>query len=232
MMLRVRFAEVSRSAMQELGGASLPVPTAKATGSAGRRHSSIPRRIFDQDKGLVFSDFLNLFLFNTEEQLGAVIKRAEGQGPVSEPCRAEPDHAGRQGSDLPRRRRVSLSGRPGDGRPELGRDDRLQGVRRPSEVHADGHCGRHDSAEGRARGELARLRQRRRAAGLPRSRARHTPHRDVGRASRRPDIRHRRHARSERERNPAARSGHRRYPDPRLSVPQPGLYRRTRPSWS
>ena len=36
--------------------------------------------MFDQDKGLVFSDFLNLFLFNTEEQLGAVVKALKGKG--------------------------------------------------------------------------------------------------------------------------------------------------------
>ena len=43
-MLRVRFAEVSRSAMQELGGRSSPDPTAKATGSHGPRLSSIRLR--------------------------------------------------------------------------------------------------------------------------------------------------------------------------------------------
>ena len=36
--------------------------------------------MFDKDKGLVFSDFLNLFLFNTEEQLGAVIRALKGKG--------------------------------------------------------------------------------------------------------------------------------------------------------
>ena len=80
MMLRVRFAEVSRSAMQELGSSFFTGPTGRATGSAGRRHSSIPAPVFDNDKGLVFSDFLNLFLFNTEEQLGAVIKALKGKG--------------------------------------------------------------------------------------------------------------------------------------------------------
>ena len=67
-LLRVRFAEVSRSAMQELGAGSSPARTAKATGWAAAPPSSIPAPDFDQDKGLVFSDFLNLFAFNTEEQ--------------------------------------------------------------------------------------------------------------------------------------------------------------------
>ena len=79
-MLRVRFAEVSRSAMQELGGSFFTGPNGKGDwiGRSTTQQQSAP--IFDQDKGLVFSDFLNLFLFNTEEQLGAVIKALKGKG--------------------------------------------------------------------------------------------------------------------------------------------------------
>ncbi len=112
-LLRVRFAEVSRSAMQELGVSFFTGPNGKGDWIGRSTTQQYPAPIFDKDKGLVFSDFLNLFLFNTEEQLGAVDQGAQGQGPVPEPRRAEPDYAGRQGSELPRRRRVSVSGRAG-----------------------------------------------------------------------------------------------------------------------
>jgi pilus assembly protein CpaC len=79
-MLRVRFAEVSRSAMQELGGSFFTGADGKGDwiGRSSTQQFAAPE--FDQDKGLVFSDFLNLFLFNTEEQLGAVVKALKGKG--------------------------------------------------------------------------------------------------------------------------------------------------------
>ena len=79
-MLRVRFAEVSRSAMQELGGSFFTGPNGKGDWIGRSTTQQNPAPVFDQDKGLVFSDFLNLFLFNTEEQLGAVIKALKGKG--------------------------------------------------------------------------------------------------------------------------------------------------------
>ena len=115
--------------MQELGAASSPAPTARATGSDGRRRSSIRRRIFDQDKGLVFSDFLNLFLFNTEEQLGAVIRALKGKGLFQ--SLAEPNLITQDGKEA-----SFLAGGEypypvvqGTGA-NSGRDDRVQGVRR------------------------------------------------------------------------------------------------------
>src|SRR3954464_1483296 len=61
-MLRVRFAEVSRSAVQELGASYF----LNKTNWAGRiAPPGVPAPVFDTDKGgLVFSDFLNLFVFN------------------------------------------------------------------------------------------------------------------------------------------------------------------------
>jgi pilus assembly protein CpaC len=87
-MLRVRFAEVSRSAMQELG-ASLRQRRARTTsGSAARHHRAVPAPFFEDGK-LVFSDFLNLFLFNGKEGLGGVVRRCR-RGPLPEPGRTEP----------------------------------------------------------------------------------------------------------------------------------------------
>src|SRR5262245_8475961 len=79
-LLRVRFAEVSRSAMQELGASFFTSLNGK-NGWIGRSTTQqYPAPIFDNDKGLVFSDFLNLFLFNTDEDLGMVIKALKGKG--------------------------------------------------------------------------------------------------------------------------------------------------------
>jgi pilus assembly protein CpaC len=79
-LLRVRFAEVSRSAMQELGASFFTGPNGKGDWIGRSTTQQYPAPFFDKDKGLVFSDFLNLFLFNTEEQLGAVVKALKGKG--------------------------------------------------------------------------------------------------------------------------------------------------------
>ena len=79
-LLRVRFAEVSRTAMQELGAGFFTGAAGKGDWLARGTTQQYPAPDFDQDKGLVFSDFLNLFAFNTEEQIGAVIKALKGKG--------------------------------------------------------------------------------------------------------------------------------------------------------
>ena len=78
-MLRVRFAEVSRSAMQELG-ASYFANGYKSEWSGRVSPPGVPSPDFDTDKGLVFSDFLNLFVFNHKEGLGAVVKALSNKG--------------------------------------------------------------------------------------------------------------------------------------------------------
>lgn len=82
-LLRVRFAEVSRSAMTELGASFF-------TGAGGYKNylartttQQFPAPTFDSNGDnpkLVFSDFLNLFLFNNKEQLGGVIKALQVKG--------------------------------------------------------------------------------------------------------------------------------------------------------
>jgi pilus assembly protein CpaC len=82
-LLRVRFAEVSRSAITDLGASLF-------TGANGykdvlfRSTTNTPAPVFDnsgvgQEK-LVFSDFLNLFLFDAKHQLGTVIKALQTKG--------------------------------------------------------------------------------------------------------------------------------------------------------
>ena len=79
----MRFAEVSRSAMPELGASLFTGPTATRTTGFGRsttQQSPAPGVRQRQPGKLVFSDFLNLFLFNTEAQLGTVIKALQTKG--------------------------------------------------------------------------------------------------------------------------------------------------------
>ena len=79
-MLQVRFAEVNRRALVELG-------TSFFTGIQGYKNwvgrtstQQFPAPDFDADKGLVFSDFLNLFLFNNKYNAGTVIKALQQKG--------------------------------------------------------------------------------------------------------------------------------------------------------
>jgi len=79
-LLRVRFAEVSRSALQELGASFF-------TGAGGYKDwigrsstQQFPAPDFDAEKGLVFSDFLNILAFNTKEQLGTVVRALQTKG--------------------------------------------------------------------------------------------------------------------------------------------------------
>jgi len=83
-LLRVRFAEVNRQAVTELGAAFF-------TGAGGYKDylgrvttQQFPAPAFDNSDAanpkVVFSDFLNFFLFNTKQQLGAVIKALQSRG--------------------------------------------------------------------------------------------------------------------------------------------------------
>ena len=78
-LLRVRFAEVSRSALQELGASFFT--------DAGGYEDWVGRTTTQQfaapeydDGKLVFSDFLNFFLFNHEYNAGMLIKALQNKG--------------------------------------------------------------------------------------------------------------------------------------------------------
>ena len=79
-MLRVRFAEVSRSAMQELGVSFFANGSGTSDQWYGRSAPSGAAGPDFQDGKLVFSDFLNLFIFNGKENLGAVVKALSNKG--------------------------------------------------------------------------------------------------------------------------------------------------------
>jgi pilus assembly protein CpaC len=79
-MLQVRFAEVSRNALQELGSSFFTGPSGHGDWIGRSTTQQFAAPDFDKDKGLVFSDFLNLFLFNSKEQIGTLIKALSTKG--------------------------------------------------------------------------------------------------------------------------------------------------------
>jgi pilus assembly protein CpaC len=79
-LLRVRFAEVSRSAMTELGVAFAAngAKDGRYFGRSTTQQFAAPE--WDEQGRFVFSDFLNLFFFDTKEQLAVVVKALSDRG--------------------------------------------------------------------------------------------------------------------------------------------------------
>jgi pilus assembly protein CpaC len=82
-LLRVRFAEISRSAMTELGASLFSDGRDGRFGRTTTQQFAAP--FFDQTRPmlgdtLVFSDYLNLFLFDAKNQLGAVVRALQARG--------------------------------------------------------------------------------------------------------------------------------------------------------
>jgi pilus assembly protein CpaC len=79
-LLRVRFAEVNRSALTELGSSFFTGATGYKDYVARSTTQQFPAPDFDNDEGLVFSDYLNLFLFDLKRNVGTVIKALQTRG--------------------------------------------------------------------------------------------------------------------------------------------------------
>ena len=94
-LLQVRFAEVSRTAVMDLGASFFTGPNGYQNLLA-RTTTDTPAPTFDQGK-LIFSDFLNLFLFDAKHQLGAVIKALQTKGQFQ--SLAEPNLVAESGKD-------------------------------------------------------------------------------------------------------------------------------------
>src|SRR5262249_35808907 len=82
-LLRVRFAEVSRNALTELGASYYSDGYKNTVGSVSTQQ--FPAPFFDQNKAMVgdrqvFSDYLNLFLFDMKHQPGPVVKALQTKG--------------------------------------------------------------------------------------------------------------------------------------------------------
>jgi pilus assembly protein CpaC len=80
-MLQVRFAEVSRRALTELGASIFTSPGGGIDGNwLGRTTTQqFPAPIFEEDK-LVVSDFLNVFLLNWNNDIGIAIRALKARG--------------------------------------------------------------------------------------------------------------------------------------------------------
>jgi len=78
-MLRVRFAEVSRSALQELG-ATFVANGYKSDWFGRTQPPGVPAPDFQKDGSLTFSDFLNIFVFNAKEGLGGAVRALQNKG--------------------------------------------------------------------------------------------------------------------------------------------------------
>jgi pilus assembly protein CpaC len=79
-MLQVRFAEVNRRALMDLGVSFFTGITGNHDWVGRTTTQQYPAPVFDNDKGLVFSDFLNLFLFNNKQNVGALLKALQQRG--------------------------------------------------------------------------------------------------------------------------------------------------------
>ncbi len=191
-MLQVRFAEVNRAALLQAGFTFFTNAQRYSARTTTQQFAGPDFDDSESGDGLVFSDFLNLFFYDRKEGIGGGAQGARVEGLLPESRRAEPDRLQRPGGQLPGWRRVPDSDRPGRRRHQHDHD-RLQGVRRAPEIHAD-HCRRRDPVEGRAGGQLARLQQRRHLAGVPYPGAADASGPDRRRAARRPVVRHRRPA--------------------------------------
>ena len=99
-LLKVRFAEVSRSAMTELG-ASFFTSANGVNGNLGRVGTNqYPGPTFDNSSGsnsLVFSDFLNFFLLDTKNNVGLLIKALQTKGQLQ--SLAEPNLVAESGKE-------------------------------------------------------------------------------------------------------------------------------------
>ena len=184
-MLQVRIAEVNRRALTELGtslvhrserGRRLDRPRHDAAVSVGRLQRAEPHggrnangdRTCSTTGQMEFSDFLNIFLFNTNWNVGTLIRALKQTGYFQ--SLAEPNLIAYNGKEA-----SFLAGGefPVPVVNGLGQvSGRVQGIRCASELHADDRR-RPDSPEDSPRSQLARLQQRRhprRASGFPRCR--------------------------------------------------------------
>ena len=112
-LLRVRFAEVSRSAMTELGTSHLRATASDQGRWFGRTTTDQIRRTELRRRQAGLQRLPQPVPLRREEPDRRRHSRAAEQGSLPEPGRAEPDRRERQGGQLPRRRRVSVSRRAG-----------------------------------------------------------------------------------------------------------------------
>ena len=196
-LLQVRFAEVNRRALRELGVSLFTRET--DSGHLGPDHHaavrgaeftawSAPKWTATTAVGeLTFSDFLNVFFLNAQVRLGAVIRALQSSGHFQ--SLAEPNliaYNGQEasflaGGEIPVPVVQGTTGAV---------TVTVQGIRYPPHLHADDRR-RHDSAQGDAGGQHTRFRQRCVARRLPDPGADDETRPDGCGAARRSVVRHR-----------------------------------------
>ena len=224
-MLRVRFAEVSRTAMTELG-VNLLASGFKNGRWFGRTTTQQFAAPEVDDGKTVFSDFLNLFLLDSKNNLSAVVKALQTKGLFQ--SLAEPNLIAENGKEASflaggEYPYPVVQGNSGG----TVRHDPVQGVRRPLALHADDRRGRSGETQGGARGQLAGLRQLRLDLRIPRAGHLDAPHRDGSRIAGRPDVRDCRPDEQHRDLAALEDSGHRRHPGPWPAVQEQGRAERS-----
>ncbi len=133
-MLQVRFAEVNRRALTELG-VSLFLNATRTPDA--QRPSNSPAPIFDDQKpnGLVFSDLLNLMFFDKKEGIGGVIRALQQHGGFQ--SLAEPNLIAYNGQEASFLAGGEFPVPVVQGGNTNAVTDRVQGVRHPTEFQAD-----------------------------------------------------------------------------------------------
>jgi len=79
-MLNVRFAEVNRTAMQELGANFFGGPRGTEGWMGRTTTEQFQAPVYDPEKKIWKADFLNLMTWNSAEQLGVTLKALKGKG--------------------------------------------------------------------------------------------------------------------------------------------------------
>ena len=219
-MLRVRFAEVSRSAMQELGVNffATGVDNGRWFGRTTTGQSAAPT--FDDGK-LVFSDFLNLFLFDAKNNIGGAIKALQNKGLFQ--SLAEPNLIAENGKEA-----SFLAGGEYPYPVVQGQSGGIAvtiqfkefGVRLTFTPTIVGN----DLVKLKVAPEVSSLdfSQRDHARRLPGAGDLDAPHANGSRTAGRADVRDRRADEQHHHLADVEDSRHRRHPDPRLPVPQQG----------
>ena len=204
-----------RSAASTTQQFAAPASTTEST-----KQRRLRQRRHERSGKFTFSDFLNLFLFDEKYDLGAVIKALQTKGLFQ--SLAEPNlvaESGKEASFLAGGEFPIPIAQGSGGNVAISVQYKEFGVRlnfTPIVIGNRVHL------KVRPGSQHARLRQRRRAAGIPHSGAEHAPHRDRARAAGRPDVRHRRPDEQHDELDAAEDSGHRRHPDSRPAVQEQG----------
>ena len=223
-MLRVRFAEVSRSAMKELG-VNLFIAE-RLQERLDRPHddrSSSPRRTSTTaSRAADVQRLPEPVPVQPKDNLGARHQGAAEQGTLPEPGRAEPDREnGKEASFLaggeypyPVVQRAAAA-------TPITIMFKEFGVR----LHFTPTVVGGDLINLKVRPEVSSLdfANAHRARRLPHPGADDAPHRDRSRAAGRPDVRDRRADEQHAEQHAAEDPGHRRHPDPRLPVQEQGV---------